>query len=50
MGSSSSWGATAGISPLEEPDVKAVAAAQRRHHRRIGLILSQLLFYMEIRA
>ena len=25
----SSWGATAGISPLEKPDLKAVAAAQR---------------------
>ena len=30
----SSWGATAGISPLEKPDKKAVAAAQRQQQQR----------------
>ena len=30
----SSWGATAGISPLEKPDMKAVAAAQRQQQQQ----------------
>ena len=30
----SSWGATAGISPLEKPDLKAVAAAQRQRRQQ----------------
>ena len=30
----SSWGATAGISPMEKPDLKAVAAAQRQQQQQ----------------